>query len=494
MTCMTSCTTHCRSNEPPYSLSTSSLRTNTSLFRHILLSAACSAALIGYPTPAAAAPGSSAATQPITEHLGKTGPRLNGSLRLADDGQPPPEPGDPNPGQIYVPFQGSSVYVKPVATVDNPAPAISNKVIRLPATAGLVISTQTTDVLQGSTSWLVEGNEYWSLCAPRRTAIACTPLTLTSTMRDIEIRAYTGADGTPLVAYNINPKTTRTAAELALSMDYFQQRLNKRVAAYMMNPNKDSAPLEGTKSELGVIKLLSIDNSVSCTIDDTGCVECSGGDGGGAPDSGGGDSGGGTDAWEWDWTPDEPEIPVVRIVGNPNEPEPPPPPAFLPIQSYPGGGERGDDDPCRGPDGSNQCQQVIITASLPVPPTGCIFTPIGRICHNTPPIVIDPWAPPPPPKATPWFPQPACNLINALCSAGQTPDNDRVEPNGDTYADAVEACSANLDVDEGVCYSNRAIGADVRTTAACVQRARGRYAECLTTARRQHNVGGGKFL
>ena len=43
-----------------------------------------------------------------------------------------------------VPFPGSTVFIKPVATEANPAPDISNKVIRLPANAGIAVNVQTT--------------------------------------------------------------------------------------------------------------------------------------------------------------------------------------------------------------------------------------------------------------------------------------------------------------------------------------------------------------
>ena len=312
-------------------------------------------------------------------------------------------------------------------------------------------------------------------------------------MRGIEIRAYTASDGTPMVAYNVNPKTTRTAAELSVSMDYFQTRLNKRVAAYsMVNPNTDPAPPKGAKPRSGKVKSLIEGGGgaagVVCTFDDVGGIDCIGGEGGDPPDSGGGSTGGGTDAWEYDWQPDEQyDTPVVVVVGEAPPPPPPPPP-------YPGGSgaDRGDADPCLAPDGSNLCQQVIIKASLPVAPQGCIFTPVGRVCNITPPIVIDPFSPPPPPKEAPWFPQSACNTMHILCSAGQTPeDNERVEPTGDTYADALEACYNNREVEENMCFANKNMGVlDQRGLHACLQKARARHSQCMTTARREHRIGG----
>ena len=76
-------------------------------------------------------------------------------------------------------------------------------------------------------------------------------------------------------------------------------------------------------------------------------------------------------------------------------------------------------------------------------------------------------------------------MINALCSNGQVPevDNERVPAKGESYADLVQECWDNREVDEDICTANHKMGADSRTTADCFSRAMRRYSACLTTAR-----------
>ena len=374
------------------------------------------------------------------------------------------------------PFPGTTVYIPPLATLENPDPAPSERVMRLPSVAGKVTRVITTNLLKASPSWLVQGDKYWSLCAPRRTQIACSPITAVSTMQDIHIRAYAGDNNAPTVAYDVMPQTTRTAAELAVAMDYFHNRLASKVAHFdRINPNADPRPPKGQLPRKGAAKpLLIAEGSTSyCTYDDFGSIDCSGGDGGGG-------GGGGTDTWEYDWTPDETYEDAAA--------SDPPPPSSIP--TFPAGpdSDTAQADPCIGPNGNKVCQQITITGQRPST-EACVWGMFGRVCVSTPPPIVDPFAPTLPPSPAPIWPQGACNLINAMCSNGQTPetDNERVPARGDTYADDIQACADNLEVEETQIY---AYPMDQRTRSAKLGEARRRYSACLTAARRRHGVSG----
>jgi hypothetical protein len=291
-------------------------------------------------------------------------------------------------------------------------------------------------------------------------------------MQDIHIRAYAGENNAPTVAYDVLPSTKRTPAELAAAMDYFQTRLAAKVEHFnRINPNADPKPPKGQLPRLGAAKpLVMAETSTSyCTYDDFGNIDCSGGGGGGG--------GGGYDVWEYDWAPDE----TYRDDA-----------ASDPAPSFPTGpdADAAQADPCIGPDGSNICIRMETVAQRP---QNCIRGPMGGVCVGiAPPPVVDPSEPHLPPSSAPIWPQGACNMINALCSNGQTPeaDNERVPANGDTYADYVQQCWDNREVDEAVCTANHKMGSDARTTADCFARAMGRYSSCLTTARGRARKGG----
>jgi hypothetical protein len=368
-----------------------------------------------------------------------------------------------------LPFPGSTVYMRPLATIDNPDPAPTQRVLRLPPAAGIVTTTITTNLLETGPSWIVKGDKWWSLCAPRRTQIACSPITPVSNMRNIHIRAYAGVDNAPTVAYDVLPSTTRTAAELVVAMNYFQARLKTRVAHFNRFPYTPPPKKGEHSSKRGTITPMS---RGGCTYDDDIVIECLADDGGGGDGTGGGGSGSGYETWEYDWTPDE----DWRSV----EEEARPPPSAIP--TYPNGPDTDLPDPCLGPGGSNMCQQVEIMASRPHA-EGCFYSLFGVVCTSRPPVIII--DEPPLPVTQPWFSQSTCNNIPVLCTKGQIPaDNERVESEnpGDFEAD-VAACAKNHEIDDNMCALNHKMGADYRTTRACYERSAARNAQCMTTAR-----------
>ncbi len=132
-----------------------------------------------------------------------------------------------------IPFPGSTVFIPPLLNENSPAEIPpSTRVMRLPPQAGLVRNVITTNLLKKGPSWIAFGDKYISLCAPNRLRVACSPVAATATMRDIHIRAYAGGNNEAYVAYDVRPKTTRSAAEVFVATDYFQKRLAKKVAHF----------------------------------------------------------------------------------------------------------------------------------------------------------------------------------------------------------------------------------------------------------------------
>lgn len=369
-----------------------------------------------------------------------------------------------------VPFPGSTVYLSPLATIDNPDPAPTNRVIRLPPEAGIVTRVITTNLLDVGPSWIVKGDKFWSLCAPRQTQIACSPIAPVPTMEGIHIRAYVGADNYPTVAYDVLPTTTRSATELIASTNYFQTRLRSRVAHFNRYNMVTPPPKKGTYSSQSTTSppligaIITIASGAACSYDDTITIECLAGNGG--------TEGGGTgiDANLYDWTPD-------ANWDNAAAADPPPSSG---IPAFPDGPDPGSPDPCTGPDGNSICQQVVVMANRP---QGCIYSLFGSVCTWKPPtIVVDP---PVIPDSQPWFSQSTCDSIHVLCTKGQVPvDNERIpSANPGDYDSDVQACADNQKVEESMCFAYYKMNKDAGTLDTCLARAMSRYAACLTTAR-----------
>jgi hypothetical protein len=378
----------------------------------------------------------------------------------------------------YAPFQGSTVFVPPLLTKASPAELPpSTRVLRLPPQAGLVRTIVTTNMLAKGPSWIAFGDKYISLCAPNRLKVACSPVTATATMRDINIRAYVGDHNAAVIAYDFHPSTTRTAAELIVVTDYFNKQLAKKVAhfnrmaaVYAPPPPRAGPPkmTPGTDpKKAGINPMLIAEVGGSCVYDDFGDLDCSGGEGGAA--------GAGTDVTEYDWT-NEADWDTTEDTSLP------------PIPSFPIGPDTNNLDPCTGPDGSNICQQITVTGTRPST-GGCVYGPFGRACTFSPPVIGDPLDVPPPAEA-PWFSQDACNMVKAFCTKNQVQDNERIPVGGDgvSYEDKVIACEAMYDFEMTECSAYRG-ASDARSRAACRSKAADRLAACMTTAR---NTSGGK--
>jgi hypothetical protein len=359
-----------------------------------------------------------------------------------------------------VPFPGTTVFLSPLATIDNPDPPPTERVIRLPPEAGVVTRTITTNFLDMGPSWLVQGDKVWSICAPRRTQVACSPIAQVSTMRDIHIRAYAGVNNLPTIAYDVMPYTKRTVEDLMAATFYFQSRLKTKVAhfnRYTYTPPPKKGEYDSKRAPVKpplTGSAITTTSGAACSYSDDIAIECYSTDGGGD----------GIDAWQHDWTPDTNWIETA--MANP------PPPSAVP--SYPDGPDNASADPCNG------CQQVVIMGSRP---QTCVYSLFGAVCSFGPPVVVT--DPPVIPDNQPWFSQSSCDRVHVLCTRGQVPvDNERIpsEKPGDYEADT-DACLKNRYVEEGVCFTNWKISRDGRIFGACMERASNRYTACLSSAR-----------
>lgn len=362
------------------------------------------------------------------------------------------------------PFPGSTVYLTPLATINNPDPAPTERVLRLPPEAGIVTRVITTNLLESGPSWIVKGDKNWSLCAPRRTQIACSPIALVSTMQDIHIRAYAGVDNVATVAYDVMPNTTRTIEELIASTNYFQTRLKARVShfnryPYTPPPKKGEYDSKRTPTEPlltgGTITPMS---RGGCSYDDDIMIECL------ADDGGTGGWGNGYEASWYNWTPDDSWALATATEA--------PPPSSVP--NYPDGPDASSADPCNG------CQQIVIMGNRP---EGCVYSLFGSVCTWKPTVVVV--DEPPIPVSQPWFAQSTCNSIHVLCTRGQVPeDNERVESeNPGDYESDIEACLKNHAIENDVCAAEYALRKNYRVARACYERAAARMTQCMTTAR-----------
>ena len=305
-------------------------------------------------------------------------------------------------------FKGSAVLVAPLITSDAQATPKPINIIRLPVQAGKANLVTTTNLVKGSASWLVKGDKYYSLCIPNRRMVACAPIVATSIMQDIDVSAYAGPKGEPRVTFRIEPTTKLTPDRLAASINYFVARTNKQVAHFnrmvmiYAPPKTKASPLKAGISSA----LIAAGDGGSCSYDDFGDYDCSGGDSG--------YDGGGYDGGSYDWSGETDNGGGAEGPGSPSVP------------TFPSGNDNGDSDPCIDASGTNTCQIVVIIGQLPDAPDlmamePCLITPIGGICPRMPPVVgVDP-VEQLPRGERPLWPQGACDALPILCSSGQIP-------------------------------------------------------------------------
>ena len=335
--------------------------------------------------------------------------------------RPIDDPEMPDPPAATKP-RGTTVLVPPVISVDSTAPAQPQRIFRLPAEAGNVSKVIPTSLLANRKSWIAKGHKYYSLCAPEGRLVACAPLVATSTMKDIEVGAYDDK-GEPKITFRIAPGTTQDAKCLIATMNYFLYRTSKQAEHFerkAANRISNSAPSKaGAPTGQNVPTVIDTgDDSGGCSYDEFGQTDCSGGDSG--------SDGGGHADDNYDWGND-----FIGSEDSWNDP------ATGSLPTFPSGSDSGNGDPCMDANGTNVCQQVVVTGDRPEPMAlpVCTITPWVISCTRPPPPVLDP-ADELPRSPRPWLPQGACNTWNVLCSAGQTPaaedpppltEQDRVE-------------------------------------------------------------------
>ncbi len=325
------------------------------------------------------------------------------------------------------PFKGSSIIVPPLMSKNthNYPPL---RVMRMPAQAGVVESVVATRFPHSDNIALItKGSQYYSLCTPNQARVACAPITNTDSMRDIDVSAYVDSNDVSLLAFNISKETQRTPAELAFAIAHFKIRFAK-VGQHFDSLSTTYKP-KTPKNRNGArdypharkAKPMTIDaGDGSCTFNDAGTYDCTGGD------SGGSEGGYNIDTWDWSGDGDTSSVPT-----------------------FPSGNDNGERDACLSPSGANICQQVVVTGERPGL-AGCIFTPFGSVCTTRPPPVpLDPYdgVQPAPSGRRPWLPQAVCNNIHILCSEGQIPEGEAA-PIGD-YDKLVEWTQACLNRAQG---------------------------------------------
>ncbi len=250
-------------------------------------------------------------------------------------------------------------------------------------------------------------------------------------MRDILVSSYLDGNNVALLSFSVNKESKRTPAELAYEMAHFKDRFAK-VGAHFDRHSVTYRPRtprnrDGVRQypRNGIANPLTIDaGGSSCTFDDYGNYDCTGGESGGT-------DGYNVDTWDW-WGSD----------GDTSD--------WRAIPSFPVGNDNGDRDPCLSSSGENICQQVVVSATRPNL-SGCMFTPIGSACVvRPPPVPVDPYLeiPPAPSGKRPWFPQGMCTRIHILCSEGQIPEEIGNPPVGD-YEALVEWVQTCLDHAQG---------------------------------------------
>ncbi len=328
--------------------------------------------------------------------------------RRADDDVEEPAP--------VKPPQGTTVLVPPLLTGSFEGTAQPPRLIRLPVEAGRVSKMVTTNLVAELPSWIAKGDKYYSLCMPNRGKVACAPIAATATMKGIEVGAYAEADGTPKITFKIEPGATQGAKRLIASMNYFLVRasvqaehFNRKASAYAPLKSRTPGALKTGPGGGGIPAPLTIDSGMgsSCSYDDYGGYDCSGGDSG--------YDGGGYDDDSYDWGDD--------YFGDESNWEDPTSPS---LPTFPFGSNNGDADPCLDASGNNLCgPPVVITGQRPDAPQEmamptCVVTPWVLACNRTPPVVVDPIEVIPKGE-TPWFAQTTCDKWNLLCSAGQVP-------------------------------------------------------------------------
>ncbi len=315
--------------------------------------------------------------------------------------------------------------------------------MRLPVQAGKVSTMITTNLVSKSESWIAKGDKYYSLCMPNRRMVACAPIVATATMQDIEVGAYAGDKGAPIITFRIKPGTQQPPQRLIASINYFMARTHKQVAHFnrmVMNyaPLKGLTPLRPGNVAPTLIAVTG-GGGGGCSYGDWGSYDCSGGDSG--------YEGVGHAADTYDWNSDFDDD---SVWDDPAPGAPPPP-------SFPSGNDNGDSDPCIDGSGNNVCQQVIISGQRPEAPDPmadqpCMVTPWAIACRGPAPVIADPGEPSAPRGPTPWLPQSACNLAPVLCSAGQIPE-DKPPPltDAEKLKARKDACYKSVDAEMRAC-------------------------------------------
>jgi hypothetical protein len=366
------------------------------------------------------------------------------------------------PASAATPSQGSKVIIPPLVTKVTSKIASKPLTAILPTQAGKVSKMISTNLTKGPSA-LAMGDKYISLCTPRRSQMACTPIVATEVMKGIEVGAMAGTKGEPLITFKMDP--SMAPARAAYAMKYFLARLNRQVAhfnrmevSYAPKPWQTSMTVGATSDSVILVG--------GCSYDDYSDYDCLGGsydNGGGGGDYGGGGYGGGSS-------------PIGQCSGMCN---------------YPSGNNNGDGDPCVAPDGSRICNSPADIPTVPVngqrpveEPMAC--RPVGGVLECTVPPMINNGTDGIP-RATPWFAQSTCNQLPWLCSTGQYPDNDRgdASTSGKTQEQLYVICENTYDVEMDICSANRAGG----TYRVCKARAADRLSACQTTARRLTDNG-----
>ncbi|MES2757828.1 MAG: hypothetical protein V4693_10680 [Pseudomonadota bacterium] len=347
-----------------------------------------------------------------------------------------------------------------------------------------------TKLIAKSPSWIAKGNNYYSLCVPNRQKVACAPIVPAAAMKDIEIGVRNGPKGEPGLTFKIAPNTKVAPKRIKYLIGHFLARTKKQVAhfnrmevSYAPRPGETSLRIGATSSLVDASDGGS-GGSRTCSYDDEGSYDCTGGSyGGGGEGGGGGGSGGGSG--------DDP-IPSPVTLPDPGQ--------CYSNCDYPPDNDNGAPDPCVDAAGNSTCPIVVIPGRRPEPgaepeqeQVGC--RPIGPMsvyCGSGPvgPLVVGDI--PKLPGRAPWLPQSWCNTASIFCSEGQEPkDNDRgsnSSTSGKSMTELYELCEAIETVERDVCSANKG-GMDSRSLKVCMDKATTRKIACYATARELTNKG-----
>jgi hypothetical protein len=361
-------------------------------------------------------------------------------------------------------------------TAPPPASKVSAKskpvALRLPSQAGKVSKVVATSLVAKSPSWIAKGDKYYSLCVPNRRLVSCAPIVPARAMKDIEVGAEVGAKGEPILTFKIASNTQVAPKRVQYAIRHFLAR-TKRQAAHFDRMAVSYAPRAAQSSvRIGATSSL-VDASegsggITCSYDDEGSYDCTGGSYRGGSGDGGSD-------------------PIPGTVSIPDEPGG----QCLVDCDYPSGNDNGAEDPCIDGTGNNICQVVQIPGRRPpaeesVELVSCRpVNPFVVECGRIPPVIGG--VPQELPRAVPWFPQSWCDNVHILCSAGQQPSD-----SGKTYDQLLAECEAQHVVDTAYCDKNES-AMDSRMVEVCFTRADRASLACrekakVSTSNGQHVV------